>query len=85
MDTAVGKEKKDYYEILASIISLSTEFYVDLFLLYLLYRFMKPQRFLDDGRTEAAAILFAHDGKRARKMLLDWYKEEDEKREEDLL
>ena len=41
------------------------DLYVDLFLLWLLHRFMKPQKVLSDGRTEASAILFAHDAKAA--------------------
>ena len=55
-----------YYVNIANVAYLNTEFYVDLFLLWLLYRFMKPQNILKDGRTEASALLFAHDGKRAR-------------------
>ena len=55
--------------------TISAEIYVDLFLLWLLYRFMKPQNILKDGRTEASALLFAHDGREAQKMLFDWYTE----------
>ena len=39
--------------------------YVDLFLLWLLYRFTRPQKFLNDGRPVASAILFAHDNIKA--------------------
>ena len=38
--------KFDYYEAVADLVSLNIEFYVDLFLLWLLYRFMKPQNIL---------------------------------------
>ena len=54
-----------FYNWAAILAKLNTEFYVDLFLLWLLYRFMKPQNILQDGRTEASALLFAHDGKKA--------------------
>ena len=51
------------------LVKLNLEFYVDLFLLWLLYRFMKPQKNSQDGRTEASVLLFAHDGKRAQEIL----------------
>ena len=35
--------------------------YVDLFLLWLLSKFMKPKKILDDGRSETVAILFVLD------------------------
>ena len=57
---------------------LNTDLYVDLFLLWLLYRFMKPQKNLQDGRTEASVLLFAHDGKRAQEILLVSCREDDE-------
>ena len=62
-----------YYYLVSEIVVINFEFYVDLFLLWLLYRFIKPQNILKDGRTQASALLFAHDGKEARKMLLNWY------------
>ena len=69
-----------YYEAIIELFQLSTELYMDLFFLWLLYRFMKPQNILQDGRTEASAILFAHDGKEARKMLLNFYTGNEDKR-----
>ena len=67
------------------LVKLSTEFYVDLFLLWLLYRFMKPQSSLKDGRTETSVLLFAHDSKRAQEVLLGSYNADDEQRKVDLL
>ena len=58
---------------------INSDFFVDLFLLWLLYRFMKPQRVHVDGKTEASALLFAHDGKEAQKLLLNWFTGDDEK------
>ena len=69
-----------YYINIANVASLNTGFYVDLFLLWLLYRFMKPQNILEDGRTEASALLFAHDGKRAQEILSRNYTGDQEKR-----
>jgi len=46
---------------------------------------MKPQKILNDGRTEASALLFAHDGQKAKTMLLDSYTEEEENRKHESL
>ena len=46
---------------------------------------MKPQKNLHDGRTEASVLLFAHDGKKAQKILLSSYTEDDEQRKVQLL
>ena len=55
-----------------------SEVYVDLFLIYLLYKFMNPQRALDDGRNEASVLIFAHDP-------ATWFKfEEDKNKAEEL-
>ena len=51
-----------YYYQASRIAQLNAEFYVDLFLLWLLYRFMKPQKIFVNGKTEASTLLFAHDG-----------------------
>ena len=67
------------------MVQLNAEFYVDLFLLWLLYRFMKPQANLKDGRTEASVLLFAHDGKRAQVTLLRSYTGNDEQTKRELL
>ena len=50
-----------YYETLADITSIFIEIYVDLFLLWLLYRFMRPQNILDSQSLEISALLFVHD------------------------
>ena len=65
--------KYQYIYMVIGLVKLNTEFYVDLFLLWLLYRFMKPQKNLLDGRTEASVLLFAHDGKKAQEILLGQY------------
>ena len=69
-----------YYNRVATLANLNFEFYVDLFLLWLLYRFMKPEIVLQDGRTEASVLLFAHDGKRATEVLRYTYTEVEETR-----
>ena len=46
---------------------------------------MKPQTNLQDGRTEASVLLFAHDGKEAQEILLRSYTGDDEKRKIELL
>ena len=58
---------------------------MDIFLLWLLYRFMKPQNILKDGNTEASALLFAHDGREAQKMLLNFQTSIEEEKKERLL
>ena len=37
-----GLARYQYYETVTALVELNIEFYVDLFLLWLLYRFMKP-------------------------------------------
>ena len=64
-----------YYQVLISLVSSFIEIYVDLFLLWLLFKFMKPPKILKDGRTEASALLFAHDAQRAQDNLVEHYKE----------
>ena len=54
--------------------------YVDLFLLYLLYKFTKPMSRLDDGRTTASAVLFAHDHATAGKTILKSLEQREEER-----
>ena len=61
--------KYKYYYYVTDLVELNVDLYVDLFLLWLLYRFMKPQKNSQDGRTEASVLLFAHDGKRAQEIL----------------
>ena len=83
--TSFDEDDKDYwkfqyYSDTSSLIQHNVEIYVDLFLLWLLYRFMKPQKNLQDGRTEASVLLFSHDGKRAQEILLDSYTKDDEQR-----
>ena len=46
---------------------------------------MKLKNILQDGRTEASALLFAHDGKMAQELLFRSYSEDEEKRQGDLL
>ena len=55
--------KYTYYAALAELASACIDLYVDLFLLWLLYRFMQPQPILNDGRTQASTLLLslAHD------------------------
>ena len=46
---------------------------------------MKPQKVLLDGKTEASTLLFVHDGKRARNLLLEQHREEEELRQSQTL
>ena len=55
--------------------------YVDLVLLWLLYRFVKPQKVLNDGTTEALFLLYANDDSKAEESLYDSYLEEHDKRQ----
>ena len=50
----------DFYAVLTQLISAFIDFYVDLFLLWLLYKFMRPHIILNDGKTEASALMFSH-------------------------
>ena len=45
--------------------------YVDMFLLYLLFKFTKPHQKLLDGRSIASAVLFAHDHDSARDLIIE--------------
>ena len=56
--------------------------YVDLFLLYLLYKFTKPLSRLDDGRTTASAVLFAHDHATAGKAILKSFEQREDERKD---
>ena len=84
-EESAGYLKYIYRGFVAYISECFIELYVDLFFLWLLYRFMKPQIDLKDGRTKASALLFAHDGKIAQEILLDLYKGDEEKRKEQIL
>ena len=53
-------QKFDYYAVFTQLVSVCFDIYVDLFLLWLLYKFMRPQIILSDGKTQASTLLFAH-------------------------
>ena len=59
----------------AALAFISINLYVDLFLIFLLFKFIKPKRILDDGRDEASAILFAHDARVAEVILLNSFRD----------
>ena len=61
------------------------ETYVDLFLIFLLFKFMRPQQKLEDGRTVASVVLFAHDHGSASTGLLQTVELRAEERTSDLL
>ena len=65
-----------------SLISSVVAIYVDLFLLYLLYRFMKPQPVLENGATVIQTVLFAHDHEIAGQNLESSMRQIDREREE---
>lgn len=77
--------KYAFNRMVCSLISLLIEIQGDIFLLWLLYKFMKPQRIITADKTEASALLFAHDAKSAQESLLDQYKEEHEQRRAEIL
>ena len=68
-----------------SLVEGLVETYVDLFLIFLLYKFMRPQLKLEDGRTVASAVLFAHDHGSASNVLLQTVESRAEERTSDLL
>ena len=72
----------EYLATIAMLAQLNIGLYVDLFLLWLLYRFMKPQNILQDGSTEASALLFAHDGLEAQIHLGQCSEDEDNRQKE---
>ena len=84
-DNSLDYQRYDFYHMVSRIVALFIEFYVDLFMLWLLYRFMKPQKIVVNDRTEASALLFAHDGKRAKKILLEWCTDKEELRQREML
>ena len=49
--------------------------YIDIFLLWLLYRFMQPQISLKDGKAEAPTLLFSDESKDNLDRVLDENKE----------
>ena len=53
---------------------------MDLFLIWLLYRFMKSKKVISDEKAEVSTLLFAHDSKAAKKLMLNWYTGEDDRR-----
>ena len=77
-DTDFAKARNSYYQALFGLLSHLFDVYSDIFLLWLLYKFMKPQKILNDGRTLASATLFAHDHKAAGVGLLESLKKKNE-------
>ena len=57
------------------LVSTIFNIYVDSFLLYLLYKFLKPSRITDDGKTEAQVILFALNDNKAQSNVLKTFQE----------
>ena len=57
----VDRLKFEYYDNLLQLAYDLMDVYVDLFLLWLLYRFMKPQETLRNGNSISSTTLFAHD------------------------
>ena len=74
-----------YYFSLVAIAGSCVEIYVDLFLLWLLYRFMKPHKVLEDETAEVSTLMFAHDASSAQESLLDSFEVEHDKRKANLL
>ena len=74
-----------YNVFVVQLISNFTVTYVDLFLLYLLYKFTKPMKNLADGRTVASAVLFAHDHNKASQAIRDSIQELIEQQERELM
>ena len=74
-----------YYFFLFDLIYAIFGFFVDLFLLWLLYRFMKPQKTIDGHRTEASVLLFAHDAQRAEQTLVDIYREDQDEKTAEIM
>ena len=70
--------------MLQYLIALCIKIYVDFFLLWLLYRFMRPQRIHEDGTSEASVLLFAHDESYAKSSLVETFIEESKNRAAEL-
>ena len=71
------------YAYLGAVIFSTREvfnLYVDLFFVWLLYRFMKPQKKVNGHKTEASVLLFAHDAQRAQQTLVEIYREDQDER-----
>ena len=66
------------------LVATVVDLYVDLFLLWLLYRFMRPQRIHEDGISEASVLLFAHDESYAKSSLVETFIEESKNRAAEL-
>ena len=71
-------------EVIGTILVVFS-FYVDLFFIWLLYRFMKPQKTMSGHRTEASVLLFAHDAQRAEQTLVDIYRENQDERTTEIM
>ena len=78
------EESIEYYYALTVPISDFVDIYVNLFLLWLLYKFMKPQKMLASGRTVASTVVFAHDHIRAESSLLDSMIDNERERKEQI-
>ena len=60
--SVVQQAKIGYYFVVAGMVSHVFDVYSDLFMLWLLYRFMRPQPTeVDGGSASSSTILFAHD------------------------
>ena len=69
--TEEEEAKYRYYYSLTMPLADIFDIYVNIFLLWLLYKFMKPQEILEGGRTVASTLIFVHDHNKAGDDLLD--------------
>ena len=53
----------------------NVNYYVDLFLLWLLYRFIRPMESAESGNVKANALIFVHDTETADNGLLKSFKQ----------
>ena len=60
-DTEKDSLQSTFHMFLSDLGFSIVDIYVDLFLLWLLSKFMKPKKILEDGRSETVAILFVLD------------------------
>ena len=65
----------DYYTIVVELVHACFDIYVDLFLLWLLYRFIRPQPIVKDDKTGASTLLlsYAHGSKIVDDSSTEWY------------
>ena len=69
-DDIESTAKADYYWIMTAKSQQQVNYYVDAFLLWLLYRFIRPTESSEQSNGKANALILVHDSERANNSLL---------------